>query len=163
LALTSDQGTAGIDFQFEEVLATSPASGYVFPSNNFFGSGTNTFTTSTQILSVTDLDLNGVNVMPGLNDQIATVNILTSSNFSGTLQLSIDANNLILDGPQVTPTSVPEFLSIRDATLASPVINITAVPEANSLLFMSIVSSSLALRRRNRSNRARVQLRNIRK
>ncbi len=129
ILLAGSTGSAGIDFQFGPAEAVAPADGYVFASTDFFAPAINNVSTAVQRLTLSDIDLVGRNTITGVNDQIARVSVLTSDSYDGSLQFSIDPATLILDGPQFTPTSVPEFASIQADTLNQPSITITAVPE----------------------------------
>ncbi|OYP34497.1 hypothetical protein [Rhodopirellula sp. MGV] len=151
ILLSSNFGSAGVDYSFGTITPASPGLGYVFESNDFFGTGFNLESASTQRLSLSDFDLAGINTFVGVNDYIATVQIDIARDFSGPLQLSIDASRLIFDGPDLTPTPVAEFDAIQNATFSRPVTLIAAVPEPSNAIFIIGGLSSLGFRRHKRT------------
>lgn len=153
LLLSSTTGTAGSDYLFGDV--TPATSGYVFPSNADFGDGTNLESSMLQRLSLSDFDLDGHSTVAGVNDRIATVSVQTSAAFMGSLELSVDANRLILDGPQIDPTPVPEFNQIVTDTMNQPAMVVSAVPEPGSTcLILGALTACAGYRRRRGSSDA---------
>jgi len=139
--LSSDEGAAGVDYFFNDASAASTE--YVFPSTAWFASATNLESSSLQRMTLTDVDLSGVDVVSGVNAQVSRVSIWTAVDFTGTLDISIDAGTLILDGPQLTPTPVAEFDSIVSSTMAADSLRVTAVPEPSSMIGLLAASGAV--------------------
>ncbi|MDM4018762.1 hypothetical protein [Roseiconus lacunae] len=158
LLLSSDQGQAGIDYSVSVVTPWATHTGYVFPSEDFFGFGTDIESSTVQRVSVADLDLAGVDVVLGRNDRVARVSVMTSASFAGDLQVKVDADALILDGPQLMPTPVEQFESIYNATIAQASIRIVAIPEPQvlGLLVISVVIGTMVCRSRTRVSAVRI-------
>ncbi|TWU48575.1 hypothetical protein Poly51_44750 [Rubripirellula tenax] len=148
--ITGSTGVVLSDFQVESVVPAVPASGYVFSSNNDFFAATFQTSAATQTVNLSDFDLTGVNTVIGVNDRIATVSVSTLASFQGDLQLSIDLNALILDGPESSPTPVPEFATILSDTTNQPlaIVSAAAVPEPGTCLLLATSSLLLFIHRR---------------
>jgi hypothetical protein len=134
LVLESTVGTAGVDFFFD-VAATVPASmNYVFPSSANFFDAVNVDSQSRHRITLTDFDLVGIDVVPAANDRVAAVVIQTAATFSGQLALFADTDGLILDTPDITPTPVPGFDSLRSDIAEGGTSQLPAVPEPTTQL-----------------------------
>lgn len=148
LVLTSDTGVAGTDFFFD-AAATGPAAGnYVFPSSANFFDAANLDAARTQRLTLTDFDFSGVDVIPGVNDQVATVTINTRPGFFGTLSLSVDSAGLILDTPDASPTPVASFSAVQSATGQQASASTVAIPEPASVAVLALLPVLIPLLRR---------------
>ncbi|MBA3482492.1 MAG: hypothetical protein H0T51_11810 [Pirellulales bacterium] len=139
LVLSSDSGVAGGNYFFD-VAATSPApSHYAFPSSANYFDAVNIDSPNRQRLTLTDFVLNGVSIVSGTNDRVARVVIGTTASFFGNLELSIDADGLLLDISDTTSTPVPEFESIRMATAMTPAVVLRPVPEPSTFVIGMIL------------------------
>ena len=137
LALETAAGTAGVDFYFD-VGATMPAAAnYVFPSSaNFFDVVNVDFATRHRI-TLTDFDFVGVNVAPGINDRVAHVFINTASSLAGHLSLFVDPDGLILDTPDINPTPIGGFDTLKSGVAASGPIMLGPVPEPSAAALLA--------------------------
>jgi hypothetical protein len=134
LVLESNTGTAGVDFFFD-VAATVPAStNYVFTSAANFFDAVNVDSSIRHRITLTDFDLSGANIVTGVNDRVATVVFRTAQTFKAPLTLFVDAPALILDTPDVEPTSVMEFEMIQAGIAEAPPIELTVVPEPSTVI-----------------------------
>ncbi|WP_182867182.1 hypothetical protein [Stieleria mannarensis] len=134
LVLSSNTGTAGIDFFFDDALTAAPATGYIFPSSAFFFPVVFNESSMAQRLVLSDFDFSPVDVTPGINNLVANVVVQTSATYIGELVLSVDATTLLLDNPTLSP--VVEYDAIVTATSTSPnavFASSSVVPEPSSL------------------------------
>ncbi len=138
----SSAGTAGVDFTFDLPSASAATSGYVFSSSANFAAATNVEGPNRQRLTLTDFFLDGTDVVPGGNDLISTIVLQLSASLRASLNIKVDASSLILDTPQLAPTSVPEFQFIQNGIFASGAATLRAVPEPSAmwLLFSGLVA-----------------------
>ncbi|MEL6108398.1 MAG: PEP-CTERM sorting domain-containing protein [Planctomycetota bacterium] len=151
ILLTGDTGTAGTDFFFDLAQTVPASSGYVFTTDVFFASATNNDSTLTQRLTLTDFDFFGLNVIPGVNSNIAEVVVQTSGGYTGNLTLSVDTTSLLLDTPDLIPTPVAEFSTVVTETAAATPATFTSssvVPEPSTFAIFSIAIATLGCRRR---------------
>jgi hypothetical protein len=138
LVLESNVGTAGVDFFFD-AAATGPASmSYVFPSTLNYVDAVTVDSATRHRITLTDFDLSGVNVVGGTNDRVATVVFGTSAAFKGPLSIFVDAPLLILDTPDVPPTSVAGFSMIQSEIAIAAGLDLIAVPEPSTLLLGAV-------------------------
>lgn len=138
LVISSESGDPGVDYGFDLNQTAPPASGYVFPSDaNFFDALNNE--SGAQRLTLTDFDFSGVEVSD-LNRMVATVVATTSPAFSADLVLTIDANAVLLDTPEATPTPVEGFDDIVSRTAASTPQVIGLIPEPAALLLAGVAA-----------------------
>tara|TARA_R110002049_G_scaffold309268_1_gene519577 strand:+ start:110676 stop:111290 length:615 start_codon:yes stop_codon:yes gene_type:complete len=150
ILLSGTSGTAGLDYFVNLDATTAATNGYIFNSSASFFDSVNLDSPTTQRLTLTDFDFAGVNVVPGINNIVASAVISTRPSYRGNLTLSIDATALILDTPNATPTPVAEFAMIQaDTALLAPItVTTTAIPEPSSSFAIAIGLSVLATRRR---------------
>ncbi len=141
VVLESTTGTAGSDFFFDVATAAPSVTNYVFPSTDNFFDAVNVDSPSQHRITLTDFDLVGVNVVTGVNDRVATVVFQTASTFDGPVSVFIAAPLLILDTPNITPTPIQDFETLRNDIAAAGAIELRSVPEPSSLL----MSASLLL------------------
>jgi hypothetical protein len=149
--MSGDVGIAGTDFLFDIGGTNAAASGYVFPSADFFFAATNLDSVTTARVTLTDLDLTGVDVTEGVNNSIAQVQVSTAPGYTGILSFVIDTDFLILDTPDPIPTSVAEFAAIQANTISAGPVNVRVVPEPGAFLGLMVVGLMAAIRRRRRS------------
>jgi hypothetical protein len=145
LTLESSIGTAGVDFFFV-IAATGPAStNYVFPSVANFFDAANVDATFRHRITLSDFDFSGVNVIPGTNDQVASVVFQTTPSFAGQLALSVDSGGLILDTPNINPMPVPGFNGLKTDIAASGPIEIRPVPEPAAPPLLMLAAAGFCL------------------
>ena len=85
LQLTSTTGTAGVDYFF--VDATAASSNYLFASSGNFAATPVTDSSSRSRITLSDFDDNfGTDIVAGVNDQVATIQIGTASGFLSEIQ-----------------------------------------------------------------------------
>jgi len=137
--VASSTAIAGVDFSFDLSSINVADSDYVFLSSAFFAAATNLESSHRQRLTLTDFELAGIDVVPNTNDLIGTIVLNTSQSLQESLELRIDAQSLILDTPQVVPTSVPEFQFIQSGIFTSGSITLRPIPEpATGTLFLGL-------------------------
>lgn len=136
LALTSPSGVAGVDYFFDVVATVPSPSHYVFPSAVNYFDAANVDSPSQHRLTLSDFDFGGVDVVAGVNDLVAHVVIQTTTEFLGELSLSFDTDGLFLDTPELIPTSVEGFDTIKSDTTAAGASAILPVPEPSTLLMV---------------------------
>lgn len=136
LLLTSPTGIAGTDFYFDAVASAPAANGYVFASSDNFFASANVLATNTHSLTLSDFSVTGVNIVDGVNDNVATIFFGTSATFNGILALSLADETFQLDMPSTIPTPVTEFEMARNTVSDAVDITVPPVPEPTaSLLF----------------------------
>ncbi|MEX2170230.1 MAG: hypothetical protein WD851_13035 [Pirellulales bacterium] len=145
LILTSDAGVAGIDYFFDVAATTPVAQDYVFPFTANYFDAANVDSPSQHRLTLTDFDLDGVDVVSGANEFLVVAVIRSADDFAGSLMLSVDVAGLILDTPSIVPTPVDGFDAIRANTEAGGPALLTAVPEPKALACALTVAGGLAL------------------
>lgn len=150
LVLTGSTGMAGTDFFFDVAATDAASSNYIFASTANYFDAVNIDSPLVHRLTLSDLDLSGVDVVAGINDQVATVVIGTSASFLGDLSLVVDSAGLILDTPDATPTPVQGFDAIVSDTDAAGDTTLVPVPEPTSGLLL-VLMSSIAMAWRKRS------------
>ncbi|QDT02564.1 hypothetical protein K227x_09420 [Rubripirellula lacrimiformis] len=156
LLLSGSSGTAGVDYFFDLAGTDAAMTGYVFPSDGQFFDTVNLDSAMSQRLTLSDInfdgmDVNGAGVVSGTNDAIANIVVSTLPTFSGSLMFSVDADALILDTPDLTPTSINEFATIQADTVAVAPQTVTAaaVPEPSGIAMLAVAAVGvLTLRRR---------------
>lgn len=125
----------------------------MFPVNTSFFSTKLSDSTRTERMVLTDFDLSGVDTVVAVNDRIATVMVDTLPTYEGVLEIKVDGDALILDGPNLTPTPVPEFDAIIADTRGQSAVhvNVTAIPEpATAPILCTALAWLLLVRRRKR-------------
>jgi hypothetical protein len=133
LVLEGSVAGAGTDYFFSTALTTPASTNYVFASSANFVAAANIDSPTRHRITLTDFDLVGTNVVPSVNDRVARVVLQTVPSYRGQLDLFVDAPLLILDTPNVTPTSVMDFDMIRDAIATTPPVELSLVPEPSSI------------------------------
>ena len=147
LVLESAMGTAGVDFFFD-VSATIPASAnYVLSSSANFFDAANVDSPTRHRFTLTDFDFAGVDVVAGINDQVAHVVINTTPTFAGQLSIFVDADGLILDTPDINPTPVSGFDALKSDIAASGPIGIDPVPEPSATVLLVWALAAGCIRR----------------
>jgi hypothetical protein len=133
LVVEGSVGIAGTDFFFD-VGATGPAStNYVFPSTANFFDAENIDSPTQHRITLSDFDFVGVNVVPGTNDRVATVWLQTLASYTGSLNIFVDASNVILDTPDEEPTPVQGFAAIQADIQEAGAVPLPVVPEPSSV------------------------------
>lgn len=138
LLLTGASGTAGTDYFFDVAATIAASSGYVFASTANYFDAVNVDPPFTHRLTLSDFDLTGTNVVASVNDKVATVVIGTAAHFQGSLSLTVDTSGLILDTPDVVPTSVAGFAQIVGDTRAAGDYSLVAVPEPSTIVLVAL-------------------------
>jgi hypothetical protein len=155
VVVEADNGVVGADFSFD-MDATQPAiPGYVFPSTENFVKAANLDSPNRQRMTLTDFDLNGVDVLADKNDLVAIVVLHTSQHNPSPLRLSIDVSSLILDTPAIDPVPVAGFLAWRNAISQAEPHYLTPVPEPTGIdliLIGMLATAFRAVTRRPHSN-----------
>lgn len=138
LVLEANVGTAGVDFFFDVAATMAASTKYVFPSTtNYFDAAT-IDSPQRHRITLTDFAFAGTNVAAGANDRVAAVVLRTAPTFRSPLSVSVSTPLLLLDTPDVVPTSVAEFGAIKLAVAAAGPIELIAVPEPAAALVMLI-------------------------
>ncbi|QDV87370.1 hypothetical protein TBK1r_64000 [Stieleria magnilauensis] len=155
LHLTSNVGTAGVDYYFAD--ASPASSNYLFAATTNFADTTVIDSPSLSRMTISDIDdVLGTDIVSGVNGQIANVQIMTAANFAGELEISVDLNGLFLDTLNLSDfslSSVTEYDSIVNETLAADPTRIssaasTVVPEPSTAVIALIGLVGVALARR---------------
>jgi hypothetical protein len=145
VVVESSTGAPGTDFYFDVTGTVPAASKYIFPSTANYFDAANVELPGRHRITLSDFEFAGITVLPGTNDRVATVVLRTLPSFSDSLQVYVDAQSLILDTPDVTPTPVDGFESLKsDLESANPAV-LSAVPEAPTfaLTIVSILGAPL--------------------
>jgi hypothetical protein len=150
VVLESDTGIAGTNFVFDVAATVPAATSYVFPSSAYFVDAANVDSSMRHRITLTDFDFAGVDVLPGTNDHVANVVIQTSPNFTGRLNLFVDAESLILDMPDVDPTPVLGFDAIQAGVAEAATIVVEAVPEPPTTWLLVVGFAGFGVRLRPR-------------
>jgi hypothetical protein len=140
LLVESATALAGVDFSFDLPSINIADSDYVFMSSDFFAAATNLEGANRQRLTLTDFELAGIDVVPNVNDLIGTIVLRTFKSLNAVLEIKVDAQSLILDTPQVVPTSVLEFQFIQNGVLASGPIKLRPVPEPTTVCLLIVLA-----------------------
>lgn len=150
LLLTSPTGVAGTDFYFDAVATHSISPGYVFPNASNFFTAANTLSGNRHSLTISDFALAGTDIVPGVNDGIATVVFKTSPGFNGALSLALGQDSFQLDTPATVPTPVTGLATARSSVASNVDATVTPVPEPNivCLLNIAFIAATCAVRRR---------------
>jgi len=159
---SNNTATAGVDYAFDLAATSAADVSYVFSSSAYFAAATNVESPNRQRITVTDFIINGTDVVPGSNDLIGTIVLQLAESLRASLEIKIDAYSLILDTPQVVPTSVAEFQFIQSGILASGAVTLRRVPEPATMLLL-LFSGLIAIlgtrsTRKNNQKRNRTQL-----
>jgi len=154
VVLTSSVGTAGVDFFFDAAATLPAAANYLFPSTVYYFASATVDSATRDRITLSDFDFSGVNVVAGVNDQVAKVVFQTLPTFHGQLDAFIDATLLILDTADVESTPVGGFTALRSEIAAAGAIQLLPIPEPSTLFMAVFLLNTILVQRSHNLHRA---------